>query len=167
MSCRIFVPGVVVGLDGSLHGNGHVIEGTVRGCLSGAEPQFLAERAGDGNGAEADLGRVEAIGLDGSFTGDCRGEIERRTEAVGIFSNEAAIPRLVGAILLAQNDEWAVQRTATCPSRSSLPTPMIQLSACRWQADRPDFDGPSDAAESTPCCPLGLPFYGRYRIDLL
>ena len=41
------------------------------------------------------------------------GEIKRRTNVVRIFPNEAAITRLIGAILLEQNDEWAVQRART------------------------------------------------------
>ncbi len=38
------------------------------------------------------------------------GEIKRRTEVVGIFPNDEGIVRLVGALLLKQSDEWAVQR---------------------------------------------------------
>ena len=39
------------------------------------------------------------------------GEVKRGMEVVGIFPSGDAIIRLVGAILLLQNNEWAVQRT--------------------------------------------------------
>lgn len=59
-------------------------------------------------------------------------EIKRRTDVVGIFPNEAAITRLVGALLLEQNDEWAVQR-ARYMTRETL-TEMLESPAMKLPA---------------------------------
>ena len=60
------------------------------------------------------------------------GEIKRRTEVVGIFPNEDAITRLMGAILLEQNDEWAVQRARYITLETIAPMsddPLVSLPA--------------------------------------
>ena len=61
------------------------------------------------------------------------GEIKRRTDVVGIVPNEAAITRLVDALLLERNDGWAVQRTryltletiAPLSDRASVSLPVL------------------------------------------
>jgi transposase-like protein len=59
------------------------------------------------------------------------GEIKRRANVVGIFPNEAAIRRLVGALLMEQNDEYAIQnRYMSLESLAQLSeNPAIRLPA--------------------------------------
>ena len=58
------------------------------------------------------------------------GEIKRRADVVGIFPNDAAVVRLIGALLLEQNDEWATQRARYMTLETIAPlsdTPTVSL----------------------------------------
>jgi len=58
-------------------------------------------------------------------------EVKRRADVVGIFPNQASIMRLVGAILLEQNDEWQLQhRYMTLETMTGLGDE--QINALPW-----------------------------------
>jgi putative transposase len=53
-------------------------------------------------------------------------EVKRRADVVGIFPNEASITRLIGAVLLEQNDEWLLpHRYMQVEGMAELTPPLI------------------------------------------
>jgi transposase-like protein len=57
-------------------------------------------------------------------------EVKRRADVVGIFPNEASITRLIGAVLLEQNDEWLLQcRYTQTEGMAELTPPALDTEA--------------------------------------
>ena len=64
-------------------------------------------------------------------------EIKRRTNVVGIFPNDASITRLVGAMMLEQNDEWSLNRRYM-QLRACKPSAILFRLGCPlWLAEYP------------------------------
>jgi putative transposase len=54
-------------------------------------------------------------------------EVKRRSDVVGIFPNEASIVRLIGAVLLEQNNEWPPQhRYMQIEAMAELAPPVVE-----------------------------------------
>jgi Transposase, Mutator family len=78
------------------------------------------------------------------------GEIKRRTDVVGISPNEAAIVRLVDALLLEQNDGWAVGRRYLSLETQAARRGRLTPAAPAGDPRASSYTTPRD---TTPVCP--------------
>src|SRR3954451_24210330 len=92
----------------------------VRGGAVDGVPHPGRDRPEQGQGHDED-GAVQALGAPGLAVLHAEAarpraaerldkEVKRRADVVGIFPGEASITRLIGAVLLEQNDEWQTDR---------------------------------------------------------
>ena len=78
-------------------------------------------------------------------------EVKRRADVVGIFPNEASIIRLIGAVLLEQNDEWLLQhRYMQIEGMAELTPPTIDTEPTKLPPRRPDQWPPQTPPRFTP-----------------
>ena len=78
-------------------------------------------------------------------------EVKRRADVVGIFPNEASITRLIGAVLLEQNDEWLIQcRYRQIEGMAKLAPPLIDVDPQNFHPWRPDPWPPQMPPKFTP-----------------
>ena len=66
-------------------------------------------------------------------------EVKRRADVVGIFPNEESIVRLVGAVLMEQNDDWQTQnRYMQIEGFAEPADKTADLNPCRLHPRQPD-----------------------------
>ena len=83
----------------------------VHGWRRGRRPRHHGLPAGAPDRAALSTSRLERVS----------GEVKRRTGVVGIFPNDEAVARLVGAIQMEQDDERSVQRGRTMTLETIVP----------------------------------------------
>jgi putative transposase len=78
-------------------------------------------------------------------------EVKRRADIVGIVPNEASITRLIGAVLLEQNDEWLLQhRYMQVEGMTELTPPINAAIRQNFHQWPPDQWSPQTPLEFTP-----------------
>ena len=75
-------------------------------------------------------------------------EIKRRTNVVGIFPSDAAITRLVGAMMHEQNDEWSLNRRYM--QLEGLPAILFRLGCRQCRAEHVNLSLPGLTTYTTP-----------------
>ena len=86
-------------------------------------------------------------------------EVKRCTRVVGIFPNDSDITRLVGAVLLEQDEHWQLEgrRMFTAESMAAIPSPRWRIcQPWRLPAHNGQHPGPGDRGRSVPTGHSGL-----------